>query len=661
MLLYALTLAGIAAFVAVHWLQRICERGTYRHLLCQQLKTLLGAFAFAGVLCSTLHLAVLLSNDYEATRRTLGQIEPRLRLYRGLARLFTLTGPQSVAVYAAIAALLVSAVVSSSSSIRRSFRSYLPAWMGAYAFGAWFFCLALFGSMTVAGATFQERLALLEGHAKRIEQRYIDLLARASERLDLGLTATVLSALNEDQQWRAIDAIWRGATQDMKQLRLAYPSLYVASEKPVTTARFPVSPLISIPERIAPVLGTAADAEPEVRLERFAVRFAGADTEDISALQFARGQSIAGAVSWTRAGWSEDNASILEQDLSDTQDPGSSRNQHDLVWRLAGRVGVAMYEEAAPEATMPPTSLAWSALPWNFVKLFLDGSVDDAARDRLAGVAQRELATWLSGQKAWADAAADYAQDISVELNDKVQMSRDSRRRVAQPAVSSAAIEYAAARAGLSEDVGRYAMAAVVQRWRALEQSWMAGVARLPPAPRDSAVKVLVRIRQVVDAQYRPLPRLALLGKIEEAWRTVVASLASEEQSAVFDTVAAAVIAGESLMLGSRRFADENQAALLKAMSEAAREHFGETIGRMPKASEGYKLDAYLRDMFVDSHALTSAALQRLSRNADATQRTLLLAGSTRQCMIEGNLTTSLLQEGLVASRTMRRVSIPCW
>jgi hypothetical protein len=141
----------------------------------------------------------------------------------------------------------------------------------------------------------------------------------------------------------------------------------------------------------------------------------------------------------------------------------------------------------------------------------------------------------------------------------------------------------------------------------------------------------------------------------------VVSPVAGDEPDATFASVAAAVIVGESLTLGSRRFADENRDAVLKAMSEAAREHFGASIGREPKPSEGYKLDAYLQQMFADSRALTAAALQRLSRNTDAAHRTLLLAESTKECEIAGNLTISMLRDGWIEARSQRRLSIPCW
>jgi len=443
----------------------------------------------------------------------------------------------------------------------------------------------------------------------------------------------------------------------MKQLRVAYPNLYVAFEQPVAVARFPASPLITIPERIAPVLAIGAGSDRDVRLERFAARFAGTEREDISPLQVARGQSIAGAIASTRVAWSEHNASLLEQDLGSTADPLSNQTQ-DLAWRLAQRVGVAMYEQASPQDA---ALRDWSALPWRFVKTFLDESVDDAARDRIAGFAQAELAAWLSGQKDWATAASEYADNVGAQLRDKAPPGRAARSQVAKTAVEHAAAEYAAARAELNDDVRRYAVTASAQRWQALEQSWMAGAAQLPPAPRDSAMKVLVRIRQMIDAQNLPLPRLALLSRIEEAWRAVVSPVASDEPDTTFANLAAAVIVGESLTLGSRRFADENRDALLKTMSEAAREHFGASIGREPKPSEGYKLDAYLQQMFTDSRALTAAALQRLSRNTDAAHRPLLLAASTKECEIAGNLTMSMLRDGWIEARSSRRLSIPCW
>src|SRR5690349_2834309 len=120
MLLYALALAGVTALVAVGWLQRTCERGTYPSIVSGRLKIFLGVLVLAALFCSAVQFIVLLSNDYEASSAMLGQIQPRLRLHRNLARLFTLSAFQTAAFCAVLGALFIAAFAGSKHSIRRA-------------------------------------------------------------------------------------------------------------------------------------------------------------------------------------------------------------------------------------------------------------------------------------------------------------------------------------------------------------------------------------------------------------------------------------------------------------------------------------------------------------------------------------------------------------
>jgi hypothetical protein len=613
---------------------------------------LLGACLLAGLICSVLQVIIVLSDDYEAAGRTLGRIESRLRLYQRLAHVFTLTDAQLIALGAVLAALVAVALLGTRLTLRRA----VIRWKDAGAAAAFAAAFALLASRVVTEEAFADRVTLLERHAARIEYRYFSVVGRAADGLDVGLTAAVLAALKSDEQWRAIEAMLSSVARDMAQLPSAYPSLYVALSNSAA-GQFPASPLISIPERIPPLSTLRSRTEPEVQLERFASRFADSGGEDISLLRAARSESLAAAVAATRAGWSEDSAAALEQDLAGAAPPDWSERR-TLTWKLAQRVGAAMYQEAAPQERAMQD---WSALPWRFVKLFLDQSLDDEARAKLAGLAHAQLNEWLAGRKDWASASSSYSEEVASELQNKVQVNRDQRRGIADPVIARAVAEYAAARACLYHDVRRYSIAASAERWQALERGWVNGVSRLPPDSRDTALNVLLRIRQLMSREGVPLSRLALLARVEDAWRGAEGPGSTEEASATFQNVAAAVIAAESLTLGSRRFADENRDALLLGMSRAAQRHFSAAAGRSLKPSEGYKIDEFLRTVFSDLSALTGAALQRLARGTDATHATLVLARVPKACSIEGNLSTGTLRNGRVEPASATHLSFPCW
>ena len=657
MLIYVFAFVSVAAFAAIWWLQRVCAPATYLFYLCRQLKPLLEALAAAGIACSALQIVILWSNDYTSSAAALGSIEGRLRAYRMLERTFSLNEWQSIAVYAVLIILALYALLASGLAARRGAISALRRWSKTRTLAAWLAGIMLFGSL-LPGGVVQERAMELEAHASRIEQAYVPVVTSAVDRLDLYLTTVLLNTLDSDEQWRSLRELSRRLSSDVNQLQRAYPDLYTAANEP---GRFPAAPLIALPRRADPLHNAAAGASIDVRLERFAALFAGADTEDISQLELARAQSIAQAIRTTRGGWSEENAALLAQDLAAEDVIARSEAEHDVAWRLARRVGVAMYEQAEPQVRGVASNPDWTALPWRFIKLFLDDVVDDEARDRLAGSAQRELAHWLARQGDWSSVASDYSQRVAEELREKAAVNRDARRRDAQAAVDAAAAEYAVARAQLAEDMHRFAADAFARRWAALEQIWTSGAARLPPGPRDSAVRVLGRARRTLEVQRDPWQRVALLAKIEAPWRIANASLANESQSALFQTMAAAIIVAESSTLRSRQFADENRDAILQAMGVAIREQFSAAVGRIPKPSEGYKLDAFLRQMFTDVPALTAAALQHLSRDVAGAPANVRSVSSTNECIIEGMLTTSLVRGEVVASRATQTVAIPCW
>jgi hypothetical protein len=96
-------------------------------------------------------------------------------------------------------------------------------------------------------------------------------------------------------------------------------------------------------------------------------------------------------------------------------------------------------------------------------------------------------------------------------------------------------------------------------------------------------------------------------------------------------------------------------------MEAAIREQFSAAVGWIPKPSEGYKLDAFLQQMFTDVPALTAAALRHLSRNVAAAPVNVRSVCSTNECVIEGMLTTSLVRGEVVASRVTQTVAVPCW
>src|SRR5206468_3914819 len=108
--------------------------------------------------------------------------------------------------------------------------------------------------------------------------------------------------------------------------------LYTAVDQPAAGSRFPDAPLIALPSRIAPLSDTAAGAQVDVRLERFAALFAGVDGEDVALLDVARGQSIARAIAGGRARWSEDNAAELARELAAEDSGGSYDSQSGLTW-----------------------------------------------------------------------------------------------------------------------------------------------------------------------------------------------------------------------------------------------------------------------------------------------------------------------------------------
>jgi len=658
MRIYILTLAGVVALAGLWLLQRWCARDKFLFFACREIKPLLQAVAVTGIVCSALQLMVLLSNDYAASSVMLKSILSRLRVYRALVRVFSPGEWRRLLLFAVLMTLvLYGLIVSALSARQRRPISSLRIIDRARTPVAWLASIGLFGSFLAAGV-LQPRLAMLEAHAARIEQRYAAVVASASARLDAVLTAEILRTLDE-QGARRVQEIWRRVSADARQLAAEYPNLYRPPDSRAPAPGFPVSPLIALPNRFPSVLEAAPVAGVDVRLERFAVVFAGSDSEDISQLELARSQSIGRAIQATRAGWSENNVAELERDLAATA--SASAQDSPEVRALARRTAVAMYEEAPAQVSASLPRPEWAALPWRFIELFIDAALDDEAREQLTGAANTELAEWIAGKRDWSGMASGYALAVTAQLHEKIAVNSTVRRSGAQHAIDAAAAEYSAARAQLHEDMLRYAADASTKRWAAVQQVWIAGATRLPARPRDGAFKVLKRVQHTVEQQRAPLLRAALLGKIEDPWRIVSAALTSESETALFQTVAAAIIVGESELLHSRQFADENRDAILASMRAFTHEHFSRIVGRLPKPSEGYKLDQHLQQMFADFSTLTAAAAQHLSHNDSGEAAHLRFASLGGGCIIEGMLTTSLVQSGFREPGGRQRMEIPCW
>ncbi|MEO8631466.1 MAG: hypothetical protein ABI612_25730, partial [Betaproteobacteria bacterium] len=507
-------------------------------------------------------------------------------------------------------------------------------------------------------------------HVQRIEDDYGKVLEQAARRMDRELTSVAIEMLKHDDQWLRLHTIWFDLVKDLDHLPRAYPDLFVVARRTAGSETSPFASLVPLPSTVAalpvrPAVGPvlAASTEQQPMLIDFGRHFGGEPADGVEHVYAEiplslRWQFFDDAISATYENWSEDAAAVLQQALDQDADDTAKSGTLYVIDALTQRIGGALYE-AAPQPAAQAAEGDWTELPSSFLKTFLQIALSDGGRTQLEASANRQLTAWLEGQQEWRQTAAGYRDEIRPAVSTGSANARRLTDRRFGAAVQRASGEYALAHERLTAEVQRYADLGFARRWRVLEQTWTANVAGLSPSTNISATNVLARIGSALRELSDPIARIASLGKLEDAWRGIDAS--DQTAHGALIAVAPAIIVSESVALRSRQFARDNEAELLQVMTAAMTANFERAVGRPPKPSEGYKLDAELRAIFADPARFTAAAAGRLSQHMNADQNAERWIPDWHACVIQGAFTTTSYFAEPALSRVQTPISIPCW
>jgi hypothetical protein len=667
MLVYFLTVVAALALIATAFVQKISRQRGRRCVACAPLRSFCETCLVAGLIFSIMQMTFALADHHQASSRTIGQLQTELGRYRAVGEFLALKRIHELLLWALFLALVLWPFTQSTRplSIVRTHPSFATT---GYVLVTLVTCLMLLGSMTARNA-FAPHVAALEQQVERIEERYGEVLEQASRRLDRGLTLAAVDALKQDEQWTMIRGIWLDLSQKLDELPKAFPDLFVAAAQRVNTSEEALPALLPVPNHVQPVM--QADPVPAaVGTQRapsmllFAQRFGGSLSQPQPQASFEipvslRWEFFDEAINSTYASWSQDNAQRLLEELAHDDDEAASDGIHYVIEALARRVAGVLYQPASEHAGAIGPQHEWHALPSQFLKAFLAATLNEEARFHLETAANRELADWLLGQKDWQQTQGGYLSEARPELIKRSADAHQVAQRAYQSAIRQAAAEYALARSRLSLELRNYADGVFEQRWHALEANWSAGCEGLSPAAKESSARVLSRIGRKLRMDTDPIARIALLGKIEDAWRDVPAG-AESAWPAGLEAVAPALIVSESVVLGSHEFARENETELHKLILASLRQRFQDSIGRPAKLSETYKLQAEVGAIVADANRLAAAAAGRLlEHNGTARYAGRWFAG-WQACTIEGAITTMTYDAQLPAP-SVTIITLPCW
>jgi hypothetical protein len=189
-------------------------------------------FAFAGLIFSGLQLWLRFTDDLEGTSQTIRALEIELAKLRTIASFLKPSPGLEVVLYVVLVLLFVSPFFATQRWALSLFSRYLRIVTVAYVWLTLLTSLTFFGSL-VAGpdGELAQRIATIERHIDRIDQRYAEIIAEVQERLrSTVLPATVESfedkKKKDDNDWPHIIAISYLLSQTFADLSRRYPSLF---------------------------------------------------------------------------------------------------------------------------------------------------------------------------------------------------------------------------------------------------------------------------------------------------------------------------------------------------------------------------------------------------------------------------------------------------
>ncbi|MEO8631195.1 MAG: hypothetical protein ABI612_24315, partial [Betaproteobacteria bacterium] len=159
MLVYCLTLVGFVALIGSIVLQSTYTRRALACPACAYFRSCAEAFFVAGLIFSALQLLLALSNTYQATSRTIGEIELQAAKYKTFTAFLAIRrGSESLLSIIFVALILVPFAIAAGVQVVERARR-LPHFMKGYVIVTLITSLMLFGAMT-ARQTLAPRVAV---------------------------------------------------------------------------------------------------------------------------------------------------------------------------------------------------------------------------------------------------------------------------------------------------------------------------------------------------------------------------------------------------------------------------------------------------------------------------------------------------------------------
>lgn len=556
MLAYALTLAGITGVILVSFLARSLHPSWSGRALLN-LRRFLIPFAVTGVVFSGLQIWLALSDDFEATSRTIKDLETELARLRIVVTFLKPAPWLEAAIYLALLILLAWPAAVSSRRVTASLGRYLRYVSTGYVWLSLLTSLTFFGGLAASeGAPLSQRIATLDRHVDRIEQRYAKILETAP--LAFGSEWLRNFALpadgSDDDEWSKVIAFATELSRHIQSLPPANPGLFdpppdgAPPSPPETGPKSPAAAAAALalleqpsdhsslrPRRPLQRLSgsTAGQGRPLAErapapaparlivLSQAIVReLAGQFPEHAKGLTTQPAKVVASklikAALVTRDAWSEPKATEAEAELASSEKAAKSLGPSQTLFASIGaRLAAAGYESQVDkvlDALKDPAQ----GMPLGIIAAFMEAVVNDTVKGGIVEGAERATQRWLRGTSL-AEAIAGFRQDASSVVQRYSGLRLRERLTSLGRQLDALRSRWMLGQAGERDQLKRLAVQSAAERWSGFESVWNQACAGFAPALREPAAQSLAQMKEAFDKLDVP-GQLARLEGLEAVW-----------------------------------------------------------------------------------------------------------------------------------------------
>jgi hypothetical protein len=565
--------------------------------------------------------------------------------------------------------------------------------------------LTFFGGV-VAGpdGLLAQRMATIEHHIERIDERYAKALLETKTRLLAELMPRLVKTYearkkdDDDQQWRHIVLLADRIRKALGDLPGQYPSLLDGPDGPPPSGPAPSPPpssaSIALSQLNVDDPSTIRPLPPLAKLQRARGshqslserRAATAISYTANPAPFAL-QSIAGAyrgrieqfnqalplkptsiivtlpdIQATRPQWSLETAEALEKDLNESS-PEKRTVPEEILASTGARAIGAAYEggvDAVMDILMNNEGLG---LPLGFLAGFVEAFLNESVKAAIERAMDKHSARLASGASKIAAAVSGFTDDVADAVAKVFGSKLRARTEEVAAQIDAMDKSIADAQSKIPHDMQALSIEQFEPRWGGLAAVWGQATDRLPDELRKPAADVLRGIRDALE-KLGPVDRMTLLYNCEQVWL-------DPAETTRLSYISAMLRCEELFGRTSASFQQSLRTALPELLADGIADNglldmLPSTVGNTKIGGKDLNaLVAGLRAARSDALSTPGATARFIAESRKASPsraRSSFMAGmGAANCSIRGEIVTTHYVNNIPVSVTRSPVTLPCF